>query len=223
MKERPILFSTPMVKAILEGRKTVTRRIIKPQPLPCNHGSFTEAEWRNLPTEWHFFDDNPDEWYCALCGNGVDGGGNGMKCRYGTEGDILWVRETWCRDLDVEGGFLYKATEPEAEDDEGRSPWKPSIHMPRVACRLNLKVLSIRVERLHDITEEDAIREGIEVLHKDGEPVFYKNYLPVDTIATTNPLASFLSLWVSINGPKSWDSNPWVWRIEFERTGSLKD
>lgn len=229
MKERPILFSTPMVKAILEGRKTVTRRIIKPQPLPCNHGSFTEAEWRDSPTEWHFFDDDPDEWYCALCGNGVDGGGNGMKCRYGALGDILWVRETWAPFLRGDGAdgsielIKFKADGFEKPWTHNKDymklgwHWRPSIHMPKDACRLRLKILSIRVERLHDITEDEAFREGIDADNEDYQAA--EHYaLGGSPIQGGSPAKfAFIALWQRINGQESWDSNVWVWRIEFEK------
>lgn len=235
MKERPILFSTPMVQAILDGRKTITRRIINPQPAPCDHSSFIEASWRNEPTTWQCFDDS-NEWYCARCGNGVDYEGNGMKCRQGKAGDILWVRETWRKFCYVdEYGYThfdderieYAADNPEPiyeldadgaqvfnkDGSEKMIPWKPSIHMPKVACRLKLKIVSIRVERLHDITEEEAIREGIEPMPAIWGTPQWRDY--VNGGSTGWPCNSFVSLWTSINGDDSWKDNPWVWRIEF--------
>lgn len=111
MKERPILFSTPMVRAILNGNKTVTRRIMNHQIKPCQHELFTEAEWKNEPSE---FISKEEKWYCRLCGNGVNDMGDGFKCRYGKVGDHLWIRETWCMDIDSTpltiDPYLYKAS-----------------------------------------------------------------------------------------------------------------
>lgn len=244
VKERPILFSTPMVKAIIENRKRVARRVIKPQPVPCNHECYVDADWKNEPTKWEAFDDHPDEWYCSYCGNGVDYGGNGMKCPYGKPGDVLWVRETWAIEKYFNG--LTEECFPIYRADYGDEPvawnWKPSIHMPRAACRLRLEIVSITVERLQDITEEDAKREGC-------RPVEYEDYWegyfkqddgslyhaskglgsdppPPDMINPTkvsvkslNKTAkqSFETLWQSINGPDSWNANPWVWRIFFRK------
>lgn len=141
-----------------------------------------------------------------------------IKNRYGQKGDIFWVRETFCKSLDVPGEYYYKASNPEVctEDCDG-SPWKPSIHMPKDAARIWLKRTGTRIERLGDISEEDAIAEGI---HRewDGTAYWYKNYL--DTFPSNFkgvPKRSFQSLWNSINGPESWDANPWVWVLEFER------
>jgi hypothetical protein len=192
VKERPILFSTPMVKAILEGRKTVTRRVVKGRPL----------EWLQP---------------CMFTPEFVADQGNN-NCPYGQPGDILWVRETWCRDQENEGSFLYRASNPDAwdEGEPSSSPWKPSIHMPRAACRLRLEILSITVEKLQDISEEDAIREGIE-----PQPAFenipqWKDY--TNNGCTTGwPCVSFASLWQSINGKESWDANPFCWVINFRK------
>jgi hypothetical protein len=165
MKERPILFSGPMVRAILEGRKTQTRRIVKPQPLCIASG----------------------EWIM-----------NGSACKYGKPGDRLWVRETWWapRD-DVRGEYKREYIKYAATlDGMGQPTWKPSIHMPRWASRINLEVVSVRVERLQNISEEDARAEGI----------WQPNW----------PL-SWRQLWESINGAGSWEANPWVWVVEFKR------
>lgn len=227
VKERPILFSTPMIKAILEGRKTVTRRVIKPHPVPCNHEGYVEAVWKNDPTKWKAFDDHPDRWYCSYCGNGVDYGGNGMKCPYGKPGDVLWVRETWSKihyeGVDENLTYIFKA---DWTGDAVKGIWKPSIHMPRAACRLRLEIVSITVERLQDITEEDAIREGILFYDDSILGRRFKDY-EADASAYGHPdhdyptlstaRESFFTLWQSINGPESWNANPWVWRIEFKR------
>ena len=165
MKERPILFSTEMVRAILDDRKTMTRRVVKPQP--------------------------PEDW--------------GVKCPYGKIGDVLWVRETFCK---YKGDYLYKAdfdplTRKEFERD---NKWKPSIFMPRSASRISLRITNIRVERLNDITEEDAKLEGV---------IYPAN--PVIENYGNGYRTNFRLLWESINGKASWGQNPWVWVIEFER------
>jgi hypothetical protein len=176
-KERPILFSTPMVKAILEGRKSQTRRQVK-EPF---------AGWMETAT-------NP-KWFEAIL----------TQCPYGQVGDVLWVRETWVKNegqLPTDLGYVYKAELGEDElkySKELGVKWKPSIFMPRDACRIKLRIEAIRIERLQDITEEDCICEGVE----------YDKFL--DLTAKEN----FRSLWDSING--NWDLNPFVWVISFYR------
>ena len=179
MNFRPILFSTPMVQAILDGRKTQTRRVIKPQPLDV----VTYADQR--------------VWYPEV-----------IKCPYEV-GDVLWVRETFTNSEEYPFIF-YKA-----DADDVSIKWKPSIFMPKSACRLFLQVKSVRVERLQDITEEDAIAEGIERIKKDGMLSFRSYAVKHD--ACVYPYVSFQTLWHKINGPTSWVKNPWVWVIEFEK------
>jgi hypothetical protein len=174
MKFIPILFSTPMVQAIIDGRKTQTRRVVK------------------------------------------DKAGD-VKCPYGKEGDVLWVRETWAElpNPDCFGKYLYKSMGDTAEK------WKPSIFMPKEACRIFLRVKSVRVERLQDISEDDAKEEGVESWINErlaSKPVLYKNY-EGDSAAwyCSKAVTSFETLWQSINGVDSWEANPYVWVIEFER------
>jgi len=190
---RPMLFSTEMVQAILEGRKTQTRRVVKSQPRNC--------------TEERFYNEEQPTYLCP----------------YGQAGDVIWVRETWSHtsqlNLNPEDdnyGFVYKADGQDWEDFDGWN-WKPSIHMPFAAARIFLRVKSVRVERLQDISERDAIAEGIErnpIANGDGETV-YKSY--ITGVYTCYPYVSFRTLWQSINGPESWVANPWVWVVEFER------
>lgn len=181
---KPILFSTDMVKAILEGRKTQTRRLIKPQP--------TNPRWNNIG--WVGFD---------------DGHGNKMPYRLG---DMLYVRETWAKiedfknyaDMEIPRNlkFLYKCDDTGKEHtfvDVGVQKWRPSIHMPREAARIFLKVTDVRVERLQDIRGSDVINEGVCEAYEE-----YENLIPI-----------FKDLWNSIY--KNWDENPWVWVIEFQR------
>jgi len=231
-KERPILFSGPMVRATLReiDPKTHTRRVVKPQPL-VPAGILPQAH--NLDGgKFGFFSEDAD--YC---------------CPYGAPGDRLWVRETfgfvggvfdenenpapWIPDrpaieineLKLGRGYytghaIYAADgyfEWNAGDDpsiETRSAWHPSIHMPRSISRILLEIVSVRVERLQDISEADAIAEGVERHHK--RPEFFKAYNCKEGIATT-ARASFETLWHELNGPESWDANPYVWVVEFKK------
>lgn len=217
MKEHPILFSTPMVQAILEGRKTQTRRIVKPQPPLDNEDDDILVErddcmgYPALVASW--------EGETQI---------HNVKFPYGVEGDILWVRETWRQLIDCttgeKAGFTYCATDEEVAITESlekrfksKIKWKPSIHMPKEACRLFLKIKSVRVERLQDISEKDAIAEGVKMV--DGETM-YQNYYLGEGTWETSAKNSFCSLWESINGPESWEANPWVWVIEWEPSNS---
>lgn len=249
---KPILFSTAMVQAILEGRKIMTRRIIKPQPDPDSEPSIAP---RILGME-----DNLGKWFWDT----PEGERIYKDCPFGKVGDILWVRESWrLAGWDFEEPEMrinYKTGETEicevhdpkedcdwlinqveqleakgvidkdTENDEKfiftgePNPWKPSIHMPKEACRLFLKIKSINVERLQDITKEDAIAEGIGRWVEErlkSKPVHYQLYYTEpgdDSMYSSCPILSFESLWQSINGPDSWDENPWVWVVEFECT-----
>jgi hypothetical protein len=200
MKERPILFSAPMVRAILDGRKTQTRRAIKP----------ARGDDRVVVTDGKV-------WKAAR----VDYAGY-RECPYGQPGDRLWVRETFVGPLvDHEDAFrsepskyknpahcLYRAdgaTCPEFinADDELVSRWKPSIHMPRWASRITLEVTGVRVERLQAISEADAVAEGVRnSLYLQGGRFARENYA---------------HLWWVINGDGAWELNPWVWVVEFRR------
>ncbi|MFV0351415.1 MAG: hypothetical protein ACK5JF_03775 [Oscillospiraceae bacterium] len=203
---KPILFNAEMVKAILAGRKTVTRRVVKPQPD-------------------RFFEMHESPLY--LYSVEFDKGRINAPCQ---KGDILYVRETWCKRLgDVSAGeYIYKAhLEPQDEIHQyalDQNKWLPSIHMPKVAARIFLRVTDVRAERLQDITEEQAKREGVIGLDpwKYADSSFYEqNGLDTDIL-----LAAFAGLWNSTlpkNPNKfkcpenSWEANPWVWVIEFER------
>ena len=211
VKERPILFSTPMVRAILEGRKTVTRRALK---MP--HGFWeTSATGELVPIP--------------------------ANCPYGKPGDQMWVRETWyCDHFEVMRGPYLKPDDldiGEALDDgtlvyaaDGLTPyeqeqptWKPSIHMPRWACRILLEITDVRVERLQDGEGETAfesryIAEGINRIHQgDGDYAFHPFKSEPGPGNWTDPFDAWRELWVSINGAESWNANPWVWVVEFKR------
>lgn len=238
MKQRPILFSTPMVQAILEGRKTQTRRIVNPQELShtrwryCGHSKDGEHE---VPRPV----DGPrphDRWYWWRNNISHDWI---LQCPYGEPGDILWVRETWQHAKSTHC-HCPQSSEPSPCDEwsngigcrsnrgkvvyaaDGASEvlWKPSIHMPKEACRLFLRIKSVRVERLQDISEQDAIAEGVQYWADDHDTELldatFRNYKTGERNLVTS-YSSFQSLWQKINGDESWGSNPWVWVIEFER------
>lgn len=193
MKYIPILFSTPMVQAILDGRKTQTRRVVKPQP---SHN----VQWNGFGVSCF----TPER---HIEGRGKFPDGSGIKffkCPYGQVGDILWVRETF-KEAPEEctwKKYSYKADYISHLAELGK--WKPSLFMPKEACRIFLKITDVRVERLQDISEEDAISEGI-------------TYPAGFSVEEDFPSLIFSELWESINGLESWDANPWVWVIEFER------
>ena len=195
MTDRPIIFSAPMVRALLEGSKTQTRRILKPQPTKIDG----IGRWYRMP-----------------------GGGESLNChdlRFAPD-DRLWVRENWsvkrhepCLDHERDWQSLSSPTIRYTADDSERPPTRgdkktgfgifhgsvekglPSIHMPRWASRLTLIVEGVKVERLQDISEADAIAEGI--------------------TGRIEPQDSYKDLWNSINGPKAWDANPWVVAVTF--------
>lgn len=215
-REIPILFQTEMVNAILKQWKTQTRRIMNPQPKDCQYihqQADDMCEWRNEPMK--LISDirgNPDEWFCQYCGNGVTPNGHSLyKCRYGQPGDILWVRETFAGDNLC--GYIYRADHPNADLkagdlDDGEVQirnWRPSIFMPREACRIYLSKTGTRVQRLQDISEYDATAEGYP--HRDTD----NKFSTADT-----PLVWFEKLWRKINGEKSWKENPFVWVNDFE-------
>jgi hypothetical protein len=173
MKEHPIIFSAPMVRAILEGRKTMTRRVLKPQP-----------------TDWV-----PDNIKQKLLIQ--------YACPYGRPGDKLWVRETWAT-----CGFVTVAYRADGKTPNWLNQWRPSIFMPRRLSRIALEMTSVRVEKLQEITEGDAINEG----------VYDKESFGIHWAATRAPIPTFKKLWDSINSKKySWSSNPFVWVISFVR------
>jgi hypothetical protein len=222
--ERPILFSGPMVRAILEGRKTQTRRVV------------------NLPkdTEWAYEVEveRRGDFEIAMAAN-YSGKQQVLRfCPYGKPGERLWVRETWAhcflrRDYTDEyvsvAGYVgspkpdhvaYKA-DVDLGDFSGK--WRPSIHMPRWASRIALEVTGVRVEQLQEIGEGDAIQEGVEHLSAGLVLNPWRNYLqgkPGEMVQHCScARRSFQTLWDSINGKRGigWKENPWVWVVEFRR------
>lgn len=195
MKERPILFSAPMVRALLAGTKTQTRRVIKPR-----HLAFFNQDAAAMLSDW-----------------------NERPLPYGKTGDRLWVREShwWFKDEhDHETGYFPPTLTIDdvayrADGEDPRKVWRPSIHMPRWASRITLEITSVRVERLQEISIEDAKAEGA---WGPDDSIVQKvaDYFGTD-IFSANPRKAFQMLWESINGPDSWAANPWVWVIEFRR------
>ncbi len=159
--ERPILFSGPMVRALLDGRKTQTRRIVKPQPSDYRAQSVAPQASRGEPPKnaapyFDAYNGGPHWcWWDEYNRQGPDW----IKCPYGTPGDTLWVRETFCP-ADTRSGFAYCADTPLGSDQRGMG-WRSSIHMPRQASRLTLNITDVRCERLQDISRRDAIAEGL--------------------------------------------------------------
>ena len=201
MKERPILFSAPMVRAILEGRKSMTRRVVKSQPLDMLIPSRIEE---NLY---------------------ISSMGAKYKCPYGIPGDRLWVKETWAKTRVAQAGgeewFVYR--ECDNRTDYG-GPWKSSRFMPRIASRILLEITNVRVERLQMISYGDSIAEGacrfneIPVVTMMNEPNRWSMENPMNTDqCLSSPLWAFANYWGKINGPGSWEANPWVWIVEFKR------
>jgi len=211
VKERPIIFSAPMVRALLAGAKTQTRRIVN---LPADTTQVVR-----------------------------------INCPYGVAGDRLWVRETWCRPsldayeyitddrprgqvidgVDLREAVFYKATDPNVFhcEDENRSPWRSPIFMPRWASRITLEVTGVRVERLQDISEDDAISEGVSSgdipADEDGPRRIGYMLGPDDGKSVLAPTArsAFFAGWSSIHGEASVAADPWVWVVQFKRAQQI--
>jgi hypothetical protein len=204
---KPILFSTPMVQAILAGRKTQTRRLVKfPDDFDgrevYKNGQFGVKYSREDGTLYRHYP------------------------KY-QPGDILYVRETWQvvryappGSSQLQDLYVFKADTTDVGEYE-ITKWKPSLFMPKAAARIFLKVTDVTAERLQDITLKDAIAEGIECIHESDVKV-YRNYLLKEKLGSTNPVNSFSSLWNSINAKTSpWKKNDWVWVYKFEKIEKL--
>lgn len=210
MVERPILFSTPMVRAILDGLKTMTRRVVNPQP----HSSVEQMLSYHHPKD--------DVAFCAWgWWDGAIVENSDRVCPYGKVGDRLWVRETFAivpRTAYRCSDGVHQTLRPDDDHDaaiyragwaRSRSGfyWRPSIHMPRWASRLTLEITRVRIERLQGIGDDDAKAEGSD-----------RYLLPVHPDCENKRYAiGFQQLWESINGRGSWAANPWVWVVEFKR------
>lgn len=189
---KPILFNTAMVQAILDGRKAMTRRVCVPLTLNYPKGAYAEETPEQWLKRWNY------------------------KPKYHA-GDILWVRETWCK---LFGLYHYRSDTLTGNDEQFHqaitdAKWRPSIFMPREACRLFLRVTDVRAERLQEITEDDARAEGcITFCEKIGDGKF-NDVLEFDLTATD----AFKELWDNLNAKRGygWETNPWVWVYTFER------
>jgi len=228
MKSTPMLFSEPMVLALLDGSKTNTRRVVKPQPQVHKSG-WLEGEWLSKPMGGLALPELQD-----IC----------MHCPYGVAGDRIWVRETFYAwghwvlrenrkkgrnewhfvDMSLQEGMGYRYVAGELpigklkrEQNAGYGWWKrPAIFMPLAASRITLEVERLAVERLHDISEADAIAEGIKLYQGPLRWVRYVDAIDDEPRHITANSAYF-ALWAHINGQASLDANPYVWSIHFQR------
>lgn len=227
IKERPILFSAGMVKAIRQENnpKTQTRRIIK-FPRPDRWLDDLKSAYPDGKGDWVFWDH--DEPGLAEFTKKAYPNGGGIPCPYGKPGDHLWVRETWSAigfaaklpisEMNKAYGdnIVYKAD----VDQSLYYDWRPSIHMPRWASRITLEIVRVRVERVRDISPHDAEAEGIQVSHYYCDEGTAPDFTPMHRC---DPIGKFRELWDSINARRGygWDQDPWVWVIEFKRLPSL--
>lgn len=220
IKMKPILFNTEMVQAILENRKTVTRRVAKPQPTHHYDEDCSSVNW---------IDTGGNNWACKNCGGEIAPftGKSRIRAPYQV-GDILYVRETWYCERYYESGVYgmnvcYKADNKiipcifkdcdealKFEKYKYKTGWQPSLFMPKEAARIFLKVTDVKVERLQDITEMQVIKEGFQNhFHKESNTFYPNGYYFVKTWNGTIKKQDFDTY--------GWEANPWVWVIEFER------
>lgn len=237
MKERGMIFNAEMVRAILDGRKTQTRR-----PIKWKQTRFTEVAERDDGSLWPWAED------CER------GGDIWFTCPFGEVGDRIWVRETWatlgnedgccvdwndnlCKGDEKSAARIYRASceqrpgdyglwsipdnadwKPHTENQKFVGAWRPSIHMPRWASRITLEITDVRVERLHSISERDAVAEGIKT-GRCGNETNWRDafYVPGDNQPYFYAATAYGDLWSSIYGEESWAANPWVWVIKFKR------
>lgn len=236
MRERPIIFNAEMVRAVLDGRKTQTRRIIQSPAKNMQASGQKVIDYREPGDKWYgehvFSMRNHSGTWCDYTKEQFL-----AKCPFGAVGDRLWVRETWMPDAPRDGTWAdvefygCKGSPLSMIPERFRKPehcihraswdgsemvgWTPSIHMPRWASRITLEITGVRVERSQDITEQDAAAEGVPPAG-DLLPDYPDTYLtPKGDFATAK--VAFQRLWESIYGEESWQANPWVWVIEFKR------
>lgn len=210
-----MIFNGEMVRAILDGRKTQTRRIMKNQPA----GDYPDTPALIRSADGGF------QWY------GHYGESSIFNCPFGAVGDRIWVRETWAEaGAGAPGLKLYRADYPEHVPthyenvppvDEIR--WTPSIHMPRWASRLTLEITVVRVERLNGISEKDAEAEGIDMEALFDAQDCYDCIADHNMTGRPTATGAFKYLWESIYGEENWQANPWVWVIEFKVVPNVQD
>jgi len=216
VKERPILFSGPMVRAILDGSKTQTRRVFK----SGHESNFEEPSFGfdDLTKSWRIWESEyPEE------------GSIEINCPYGQVGDRLWVRETFYPTKQNDCGAIYRADAVMDDSGEregywvndsfipGSFTWTPSIHMPRWASRITLEITGVRVERLQEISQSDAEAEGVQSWM---DSLKGQDFYDSDSNLGSYPATAFARMWsriVPVDGDTSWSANPWVWVIEFKR------
>lgn len=225
-KERklsPLLMKPELVAQTLLGVKTETRRLSGLDKINIEPDNFkfvnNSIDWPDMPrlakkydrTIYYAFNQKHSNQILFVCNH-----------NYGRVGDILWIRETWC-DYNKENTdglgphYIHKANFLEIGNNGNFGIWKPNLHMPFAACRLFLEIIDVGLQRLQDITEEDAIREGIQkLLNSPYDTMCYRSYAVKGGGSGVFPYVSFETLWKSINGKESWDNNPWVWRIVFK-------
>lgn len=211
-----------MVRAILDGRKIQTRRIVKDR-------TRDSEKFLRLQDATHVYPDGAGDWIFWFGGPDAPPvtpeftlkaypNGGGIRSPYGKPGDRLWVKETFAtfdqqamkdRDRSL---LFYRADDESTYPTDG--PWKPSIFMPRWASRITLEVTGVRVERLQEISEDDSVREG--AMFHDGRGIGHSGWRHDFRDVYANARSSFCALWESINGPGSWAANPWVWVVEFK-------
>ncbi|MFB4877818.1 hypothetical protein ACE3LA_17110 [Enterobacter hormaechei subsp. xiangfangensis] len=206
MKERGMIFNGEMVRAILDGRKTQTRRLMKVQPSDGFHPTHNGYDL-DLNAHWYtpgVVDKNGYLQPAKKDVFGVADENEGYTCPFGAVGDRIWVRETFCPVPDNEEPAGCSAILYAADGNGPYGKWVPSIHMPRWASRLTLEITCVRVERLRDLSEDDAKSEGITPPSGGVLPGWEYRI-------------NFRDLWMSIYGSDNWEANPWVWVIEFKR------
>jgi len=231
MKERPILFSAPMIRALLAGTKTQTRRVAPIAELDIRQHDRGMVTWGvkfSRPVKGAISSHSGGKLTEDQARNVIAS----MFCPYGVPGDRLWVRETHAivprtayrcsdgvqqtlRPDDDHDAAIYREG---WERSNGGFRWRPSIHMPRWASRITLEIVAVRVERLQDISEADAIAEGINRISHDREGYYYHHERTEPNPHNwACPIDAYRQLWAQINGAGSWDANPWVWIVEFTR------
>ena len=227
MKERPILFSAPMVRSILGGSKTQTRRALRYQPSATPHAYRVslDAAGKKPVIAATWISGEPDDDSCCIC-------------PYGVPGDCLWVREAfihepaeyeWTASVSIPCRPAFTTYRADVEGDSRGAGWKPSIHMPRHLSRITLEVTCVRVERLNVISGPDAFAEGVQIpcaadtrqplLRISGHPSpsEFSAKHPRDWTVDDYARFEYADVWETINGAGSWAANPWVWVVEFKR------
>lgn len=206
MTERPILFSAPMVRALLAGTKTQTRRALKRQP-DGHHWQLLPGYQLQISGLAAIDGRRAVKFYHSIPNNPLHEDATGWAtCPYGQPSDRLWVRETFSDDWCQYGHPVQYRADGELDSDmfDAGVKWRPSIHMPRLASRITLEVTGVRVEQLQDISRGEAMAEGCP----------FPNMSHGD-----DPRRWYADLWEQINGDGSWEANPWVWVVEFKKIG----